>query len=973
MFHKFVTWGTFITFTFVSLFLYFPAPTSTALAQVAEPFSFKKDLRLGDTDPDVKALQKVLNTASETAVAITGPGSTGQESDYFGNLTQTAVIKFQKKYQVTANGQVDKATRTQLNLLIGVSVTVDSVGLPQSRTATATTAPPPITTPSSSGMSVCQFVDLMVTIEAVTTVKATEARVTLGCTTVAPPVVVTSPPTSGGVSVCQFVDLMITIGVVSSSNANQARNTLGCSAPAGTPSVDLKANDSNGPITVKPGDIFELSWKSTDTVSCSDGLNTLPTSGHSNLIANITSSYPVACTGVNGTSVVDAVMVIVSTSTTSTTDSNQATSSIIILSSQITPGYNYVDIQVTTNIATKAIMTYTNTPTVASSIKTFTSATSTVHSDRITGLTPSSTYYLLLGLSADNNVSVISDEVIFTTLSDPSLAAVTTTSTSDVSQKVLSSAGGNGIVTVRESESLKTKNTVTLEAWVKPIAWNTVPGMSSTNDSVIIAKGNIGGNIDYSLALDNGKLVYNNSDASLFSCSAVVPLNQWTHVAATVSESSQNISLYVNGQKITSICEGARGVFSRTAKINKANAITEYVATTTSAYTSGWGFGTISTSSPVIAPVITGNVYFANYYPQSCGVTEAGNGFIGLIDDIRIWNTARTSTEINSDFSAIASTVATTTITSYTALLASYSQPAGLVGHWTFDNGQATDLTYNSNNGALKGDISILDDESAVSVVASPTYSVSTFETNFPESCDASIYPDLAAAVATSTLPAGYEIAFKGGVKSVASSPTIPGAQEVTLETCDDPREDLVKSITVIGEAPPKSPSYYNNIGMIAVTIAAGLGMNVPKERDTIEGSAIDYLATPVSSNANSVGSAATWTPVEKTCMKKDDSILGMDKGTFMIVAAVAAVVVIAVVCTGCLAAMTSYLPYGVPAGTGGIGVVTASGTYGTGAVVGGIGTLTTAQAAAGSAAVIGGSAWAGSRMECAKGDTGCY
>jgi len=86
-------------------------------------FSFKKDLRLGDTDPDIKELQKVLNADIDTVVATAGPGSTGQESTYFGSLTKAAVIKFQNKYKGAAltviDGAVDKATRTKLNLLSG--------------------------------------------------------------------------------------------------------------------------------------------------------------------------------------------------------------------------------------------------------------------------------------------------------------------------------------------------------------------------------------------------------------------------------------------------------------------------------------------------------------------------------------------------------------------------------------------------------------------------------------------------------------------------------------------------------------------------------------------------------------------------------------------------------------------------------------------------------------------------------------
>ena len=163
--NKFITWNVLVAFTFVSILLHFPAPTTMVYAQTIttsslrpvntttvtdSKFSFKKDLIFGDTDADVKELQKVLNSTVDTMVSTEGPGSPGQESSYFGSLTKTAVIKFQKKYDITpADGNVGKITRTQLNLLIGVLVTTDSIGSPQNRAGTSI---------NSSVSTTCNFV-----------------------------------------------------------------------------------------------------------------------------------------------------------------------------------------------------------------------------------------------------------------------------------------------------------------------------------------------------------------------------------------------------------------------------------------------------------------------------------------------------------------------------------------------------------------------------------------------------------------------------------------------------------------------------------------------------------------------------------------------------------------------------------------------------------------------------------------------
>src|SRR3989344_8762906 len=56
--------------------------------------SFTRDLTLGSTGADVKCLQQGLN-ASGFAIATTGVGSPGNETEYFGALTKAALGKLQ--------------------------------------------------------------------------------------------------------------------------------------------------------------------------------------------------------------------------------------------------------------------------------------------------------------------------------------------------------------------------------------------------------------------------------------------------------------------------------------------------------------------------------------------------------------------------------------------------------------------------------------------------------------------------------------------------------------------------------------------------------------------------------------------------------------------------------------------------------------------------------------------------------------
>src|SRR5437762_1286289 len=56
----------------------------------AAGFSFERSLRIGMTGEDVRALQVLLNRDAETRISVSGPGSPGQETTYFGSRTAEA-------------------------------------------------------------------------------------------------------------------------------------------------------------------------------------------------------------------------------------------------------------------------------------------------------------------------------------------------------------------------------------------------------------------------------------------------------------------------------------------------------------------------------------------------------------------------------------------------------------------------------------------------------------------------------------------------------------------------------------------------------------------------------------------------------------------------------------------------------------------------------------------------------------------
>lgn len=91
---------------------------------------FARNLFVGMHGDDIRALQKFLNTDTETRVAEFGAGSLGNETDYFGLGTKRALIKFQEKYRaevlvpaglVSGTGFFGEKTRAKMNALMGVS------------------------------------------------------------------------------------------------------------------------------------------------------------------------------------------------------------------------------------------------------------------------------------------------------------------------------------------------------------------------------------------------------------------------------------------------------------------------------------------------------------------------------------------------------------------------------------------------------------------------------------------------------------------------------------------------------------------------------------------------------------------------------------------------------------------------------------------------------------------------------------
>ncbi len=124
-------------------------------AQTMASNTFTTNLSLGSSGAQVVALQKILNQDPDTRIASTGPGSPGNETSYFGILTNAAVIRFQEKYAsailvpaglMQGNGYVGLYTRAKLNALATLATSAN----PAATSSAPGTSTPRTTTPPAA-------------------------------------------------------------------------------------------------------------------------------------------------------------------------------------------------------------------------------------------------------------------------------------------------------------------------------------------------------------------------------------------------------------------------------------------------------------------------------------------------------------------------------------------------------------------------------------------------------------------------------------------------------------------------------------------------------------------------------------------------------------------------------------------------------------------------------------------------------
>ena len=282
---------------------------------------FKEHLARGASGEDVKKLQKFLKQFSEIY-------PDGSDTGFFGVATENALKKFQKIAHIGESGGVDKKTKEVINDLMqqggrknrprikdvspdygssGITVTITGTGFTPVNNAIFVRGKTVVSGLSSDDAgTIIQFV---LPAEIPCPVWSSDENKKPAPKKACPIKVINS----NGISNAKPFKLIMDAPAEPPPEPTPTP-TPPPPPPPPLPTVDIKANGSDGPITIEYGTAATINWSSTDASSCSVSPNSW--SGISNIgmtTGNLTSSetYILSCSGPGG-SATDSVIVNIS-------------------------------------------------------------------------------------------------------------------------------------------------------------------------------------------------------------------------------------------------------------------------------------------------------------------------------------------------------------------------------------------------------------------------------------------------------------------------------------------------------------------------------------------------------------------------------------------------------------------------------------------------------------------------------------
>jgi hypothetical protein len=244
---------------------------------------------------------------------------------------------------------------------------------------------------------------------------------------------------------------------------------------------------------------------------------------------------------------------------------------------------------------------------------------------------------------------------------------------------------GNDGTYTPDSDALDLTHTFTIEGWIKPGNPN-----ATTSDPTILSKWGGGGAASYGVAFDRLKpghlmmVTHNGTLNSKIFSSAPLPADVWQHFAFVFDDGGQSDQgqawLYIDGVLNIS-CGGALGGCWKGTGGDRDPVNRPYLLTPMNS-------GSILTLGRYAASPTGG---FLNYYE-------------GLLDEVRVWNVARTATEIADNMNTEIS-----------------PKSNGLVAYWQMNEGRGQTL-FDAAQRGRKNDMQLGDSPDAD--VADPTWAL---------------------------------------------------------------------------------------------------------------------------------------------------------------------------------------------------------------------------------------------------------
>jgi subtilisin-like proprotein convertase family protein len=219
-------------------------------------------------------------------------------------------------------------------------------------------------------------------------------------------------------------------------------------------------------------------------------------------------------------------------------------------------------------------------------------------------------------------------------------------------------------VSIVNSASLNITGSFTIECWVNPV------NVITPNLQMILQKGS--GASGYSLLLNSGRVTIRTNSTPRLVGKTSIPSNQWTHIAGTYNSATNVFAIYIDGSLDTSV--------------------------------------TIAGAIPAAS---TDSLFIGK---------GANNPYTGLMDEVRLWNRALSSTRINTN--------------KRTTLGSSGGIYNGIVLSLTFQDKESTggdfvltDWSGNNNNGINRG-VSAVNLNNRPSTTIAPNESIELDGTN---------------------------------------------------------------------------------------------------------------------------------------------------------------------------------------------------------------------------------------------------